>query len=108
MTDAFTVNENSSFCLEVTLTDKDGDPLNPVTSFEWWVSKPKDVRVTTKVSITEPESVLQIVIPASANVCSGHRDESRVVIMRATSGEAYEKHEIFPYTVKALSTVPYT
>lgn len=107
MTDAFTVNENSSFCLEVSLTDKDGNPLDPVTSFEWWVSKPKDIKVTSKVSVTEPTSTLQIIIPASANICLGHRDEARVVIMRATSGLQYEKHEVFPYTVKALSTVPY-
>ena len=103
----FEVNEKTSFCLNVDLKDKNGNPLNPIDKFEWWVSKPKDVLAFAKTEVLLPEPVMELTIPAEANICEGRKDEVRAVVLRVQSGEEYVKHDVFPYTVIALDTVPY-
>jgi hypothetical protein len=103
----FEVNEKTAFCLTVTLKDKNGYPLNPIDKFEWWVSKPKDQLVYEKIEILEPESEMEIIIPAEVNICERRKNETRAVVVRVQSGEQYIKHDVFPYTVIALDTVPY-
>jgi hypothetical protein len=106
MTD-FAVNEKTSFCLNVVLKDKGGNPLNPIDKFEWWVSKPKDQLVYAKTEILLPEPEMEIIIPAEVNICEKRKDETRAVVFRVQSGENHIRHEVFPYTVTALDTVPY-
>ena len=54
----------------------------------------------------ELSASITVVVPSEANVCSGNKDEGRFVAVRVTSGE-HTKHSVFPYTIKALDTVPY-
>lgn len=105
---SFEVNEGSSFCLNVLLKDTDGEPLSPIDSVKWWVGKPKsDVPVLEEQVVTGPTATLELIIPASAHVCAGRRDEERFVVVFAQSGTDHFKHEWFDYTVKAKDTVPY-
>jgi hypothetical protein len=103
----FEVNEKTSFCLTVTLKDKAGNPLTPIDKFEWWVSKPKDLLAYAKTEVLLPEPVMEITVPAEANICEGRKNEVRAVVFRVQSGQEYVKHDVFPYTVIALDTVPY-
>ena len=105
---AFSVNEGSTFCLTITLTDSDGDALTPIDGLTWWVTKPKATEpILEEQTVTSPTASTEIVVPASAHVCSGTRDESRVLIVKVVSGASHVKHEAFEYTVTALDTVPY-
>lgn len=104
----FMVNEKSSFCLNVSLKDSDGEPLSPIDSVKWWVGKPKsDVPVLEEQTVSSPTAELELIIPASAHVCAGRRDEGRFVVVQVQSGADHLKHEWFEYTVKAQYTVPY-
>ena len=104
----FEVNEGSSFCLTVTLTDSGGEALSPINSVKWWVGRPKsDVPVLKEQTISEPTAELELIIPASAHICAGRHDEGRFVVVQVQSGVNHLKHEWFEYTVKAQYTVPY-
>lgn len=105
---SFEVDESSSFCLAVELTDKDDNPLDDIDSIEWWVGKPKSEEPIIEVqTIEEPFSPsFEIIIPAEANICSGTRDEDRFVIMKVVSGD-HVRHKSYEYTVLAKYTVPY-
>ena len=105
---SFEVNEGSSFCLTVTLTDDEGSALSPIDSVKWWVGKPKsDVPVLEEQTVTGPTATLELIIPAEAHVCAGRKDEARFVVVFVQSGQEHFKHEWFDYTVKAKDTVPY-
>lgn len=103
-----TVNEKSSFCIELELQDRDGNPLVPVDELEWWVGRQDcDDPVWSKVVIDPPSNNELIAIPADANICRGSQDEERFVIIRAVSG-IFTRHIVYNYRVKALRTVPYS
>ena len=105
---SFEVNEGSSFCLNVLLKNTDGEPLSPIDSVKWWVGKPKsDVPVLEEQTVSGPTAELELIIPATAHVCAGKRDEERFVVVQVTSGTDHLKHEWFEYKVKAQFTVPY-
>jgi hypothetical protein len=105
---SFEVNEGSSFCLNVLLKDSDGEPLSPIDSVKWWVGKPKsDVPVLEEQTVTGPTAEMELIIPASAHICSGRKDEGRFVVVQVQSGADHLKHDWFEYTVLAQYTVPY-
>lgn len=105
---SFTVNEKSSFCLNVLLKDSDGEPLSPIDSVKWWVGKPKsDVPVLEEQTVSSPTAEMELIIPAEAHVCSGRKDEGRFVVVQVQSGADHLQHDWFEYTVKAQYTVPY-
>lgn len=100
-------NEKSSFCLTISLTDKNGQPLEAISSLTWWVGKPRgDTPIVTVQTVANPTAEEEIVIPASANICSGTKNEQRVVIIKVQSG-SYIKHTTYEYEIKALPLVPY-
>jgi hypothetical protein len=102
-----TVNEKSSFCIELRLLDRDGNPLVPVDELSWWVGRQDcDDPVWPRQEIVPPSNDELIPIPADANICEGCQDEQRFVIIRAVSG-IFTKHIAINYKVKALRTVPY-
>ena len=103
----FEITEKSSFCLPVTLTDRNGDPLSPIDSISWWVGKPKSaLPIIEKQELETLEAEFELTIPAEANICSGTKDEKRFVMIRAASGD-HVKHMAFEYTIEAYYTVPY-
>ncbi len=104
---SFVVNEKSSFCLNVVLKNKVGEPLNPITKVEWWVSKPKDQIAYEKQILSDPTPEFTLIIPAEANICDRRKDETRAVVVRVESGVEHVKHDVHPYTVRAFDTVPY-
>ena len=104
----FWVNENSSFCLTVTLTGRDGNPLSPIDAVRWWVGRPKDTDPTYPIqTVVGPTAEIELVIPAEANICSRRRDEERFVVVQIESGVEHMKHEWFKYGVRAQDIVPY-
>lgn len=104
----FEINEKSSFCLPFTLTDKDGEPLSPVTSVSWWIGIPGTPTILVpKQEVDSPTYQVEIVVPAEANICSGDKKEKRFVAVRVQSGDEHVKHAAFTYSVKALDAVPY-
>ena len=104
---SFEVDEYSSFCLAVDLTDKDGFPLDDIDAIEWWVGKPKsEVPVIGVQSLDVLEPSFEIIIPAEANICAGAKNEGRFVIVKVVSGE-HMRHKSYEYTVLGKYTVPY-
>lgn len=102
-----TVNEKSSFCIELELLDRDGNPLVPVDELQWWVGRQDcDDPVWPKQDVIPPTNNELIPIPADANICRGSQDEERFVIIRAVSG-IFTRHIVYNYRVRALRTVPY-
>ena len=105
---SFSVNEASSFVLPLDVVDQDGTLLLSVSAIDWWVGSPRSKEpIIEKTSLTDPSSEEEITIPSEANICSQRRDENRFVIVRVERADGYVKHEVFPYTVKALDLVPY-
>lgn len=101
-------NEKSSFCIDVILTDRDGEPLSPITSVSWWVGKPgSDDLIIEKQEIVNPTSDIEIVVPAEASICTGKRNEKRFLIVRVQSGSEHVKHSRYEWEIKAMDTVPY-
>lgn len=103
----FECNEKSSFCLDIDLTDNNGNALNPIHKIEWWVGKPRqDDPVIEKQEVESPSASLTITIPKEANICTSGRDEERFVIIRVES-TPYVKHIKYDYVVLNLGLVPY-
>ena len=101
------VNEKSSFSLEIEfLFPENGELHTDVERVSWWVAEPRRSIVTHEVQVLEhPNNPLTIFIPASANICSGKRNEQRIVVIKAESGDNKE-HVDYEYTVRAIPTVP--
>lgn len=102
------LKEKTSFDLTITFRDprQDGELHSAVDKVTWWVTEPRRALITHQATeIVTPTNPLTILVPASANICAGKKDEKRMVVVKAESGDNIA-HSYYSYTVTAIPTVP--
>jgi hypothetical protein len=104
-----TYNERTDFDIEVTLLDKDGDPLVPTTAFYSIhdVASNNLVKDWTEFTVNaQGVGTIAVLAADLAIVEDANADEERILTVQGTYGASKEFAEEYRFKVKNLTVIP--
>lgn len=104
-------NERTDFDLEVTLTDKEGDPLSPTVAYYYIYDETNASQVKAWTEFTVNGSgvgTIEVTAADTAIVTDSNDYEERVLTVQGTYGDSKEFSEEYRFRVKNLTSIPKT